>query len=334
MMKLERLFAVIDSHTAGEPTRIVIGGGTKIPGKTMLEKKDYFRENMDDIRRMLVQEPRGHADMFVAFLVPPTIDEADIGVLFMSLIGYRDTCGHATIGVTTVAVETGMVTVKEPVTEVNLDIPVGLIRTRANITDGSVESVTFRNVPSFFLGEYSIRVPELGNIKVDVAFGGHFYVLVSEKEIGVRVDKENIDELIAKGRAVLSSAEKQIKVHHPNLSVINSIIVGMIYGDPVNPKADGKNIVMTKNTVDRSPCGTGTCARMATLYAKGKLKLNEEFIHESITGGLFKGQLIQESKVGEYPAVIPEITGSAYISGFNSIVSCANDPFKNGFSLK
>ncbi|HUV57111.1 MAG TPA: proline racemase family protein [Dehalococcoidales bacterium] len=334
MMKLERLFTVVDSHTEGEPTRVVIGGGTKIPGKTMAEKRDYFRENLDHIRRMLVQEPRGHADMFVAFLVPPTTDEADVGVLFMNPIGYRDMCGHATIGVTTVVIETGMVTVKEPTTEVKLDTPAGLVRARANIIDGLVDSVTFTNVSSFFVGEYSIEAPELGNIKVDVAFGGNFFIFVSEEEMGVRVDKENVDELITKGRAVVNAAEKQIKVHHPNPSIAPSVRAVMIYGPPTNPKASGKNIVITRFSFDRSPCGTGTCARMATLYAKRKLKLNEEFIHESILGSLFKGRLIQETKVGEYTAVIPEVTGSAYISGFNTIVSCVNDPFKNGFSIK
>lgn len=333
-MKLDGFFSVVDSHTAGMPTRVVIGGGPKILGETILRKRDYFKENMDHVRRMLNQEPRGHKDMFVAYLVPPSTDEADVGVLFMTAGGYGNMCGHATIGVVTTLVEMGMVTVKEPITEVNLDTPVGLIRTKANVTDGSVNSVTFQNVPSFLVEERSIRVPELGDIEVDVAFGGNFYLFVSEEQIGVKVEQKNIEELLKKGRAVISAAEKQVKVHHPtNSSIRTSIGAVMIYGSAVNQIADGKNILVYGRGFDRSPCGTGTCARMALLYAKGKLKLNEEFIYESIIGSLFKGQLIQETKVGEYTAVIPEITGSAYITGINNIIATANDPYKNGFDI-
>lgn len=332
-MKFNRFFTVVDSHTAGNPTRVVIGGGAKIPGKTIAEKRDYFMENMDHIRRMLVEEPRGHKGMFVAFLVPPTMNEADVGVLFMGS-RYPDMCGHGTIGVTTVLIETGMVAVKESTTEINLDTPAGLVRAKAKVTDGLVDSVTFRNIPSFFIEERRIRVPDIGNIKVDVAFGGNFYVLVSEEEISVKVNKKNINELIAKGSVVKSAAEKQVKLHHPNSSIMPEIAAVMICGSPGNPKADGRNILIGRNSVfDRSPCGTGTCARMASLYAKGKLKLNEEFIHESIIGSLFKGRLIQETKVGQYAAVIPEITGSAYITGFNNIVCSANDPYKSGFFI-
>lgn len=334
-MKLDGFFSVVDSHTAGMPTRVVIGGGPKIPGETILRKRDYFKENMDHARRMLNQEPRGHKDMFVAYLVPPSTDEADVGVLFMTAGGYGNMCGHATIGVVTTLVEMGMVTVKEPITEVNLDTPAGLIRTKANITDGVVNSVTFRNVPSFFVEERSIRVPELGDIEVDVAFGGNFYLFVSDEQIGVKVEQKNLEELLKKGRAVVSAAEKQVpKPHHPTNSSITARLGSvMVCGSAVAPRADQKNILVYGRGFDRSPCGTGTCARMALLYAKGKLKLNEEFIHESIIGSLFKGRLIQETKVGEYTAVIPEITGSAYITGLNNIISSVNDPYKDGFCV-
>lgn len=337
-MKFNRLFTVVDSHTVGNPTRVVIGGGAKIPGKTMAEKRDYFMENMDYIRRMLVQEPRGHRNMAVAFLVSPTTDEADIGVLFM-LSGskgdvYPDICGHGSIGVTTVVVETGLVTVKEPITKVNLDAPAGLVRARANVSDGVVESVTVHFVPSFFIEERRIEIPELGNVKVDVAYGGVSYVLVSGEELGVKVDRENVNELVTKGMVVTNAAEKQIKLPYPELSIRPIIHGTIIYGSPVNPKADEKNIVVYGDySFDRSPCATCTCARMASLYAKGKLKLNKEFINESIIGSLFKGKLVQETKVGEYTAVIPEVTGSAYISGFNNIVCSVADPYKDGFSI-
>jgi len=336
-MKLDGFFSVVDSHTAGMPVRVVIGGGPKIPGETIVKKRDYFRENMDHARMMLNQEPRGHRDMFVAYLVPPCTDEADVGVLFMTAGGYANMCGHATIGVVTVLVEMGMVTVKEPITEVNLDTPVGLIRTRANVTDDSVNSVTFQNVPSFFVEERSIRVPELGDIEVDVdvAFGGNFYLFASAEQIGVKVEQKNLEELLNKGRGVVSAAETQVpKPHHPtNPSIRARFGAVMIYGSGIDPSADQKNILVYGRGFDRSPCGTGTCGRMASLYAKGKLKLNEEFINESIIGSLFKGRLIQETKVGEYTAVIPEITGSAYITGINNIIATANDPYKHGFDI-
>ena len=333
-MNFERFFSVIDSHTEGEPTRVVIGRGAGILGNTMAEKRDYFEQNMDHIRRMLVYEPRGHQSMFVAFLVPPTTDEADIGVLFMCELGCIDMCGHASIGVATVLIETGIIAAQGPETKINLDTPAGVVKVRANVFNGSVRSCTIRNVPCFYNGEYPVGVPALGNIKVDVAFGGNFYGFVSEDDVKTRVVKENLNELLTKGRAVLDAVQKQVKAQHPaNFSIIPRIGGIMIYGAPLNPKADAKNIVLGAKSFDRSPCGTGTSARMAILYAKGKLGLNEEFIHESIVGSLFRGKLIQETKVGEQCAVIPEVTGSAYITGFNNIVCSANDPFKDGFSL-
>lgn len=328
-MKLDRSFSVVDSHTEGMRTRVVLGGGPKIPGETITKKRDYFRQNMDHIVKMLVREPRGPTHL--AYLVPPTIDEADIGVLF----GYGNMCGHATIGVVTTLVGMGMVTVKEPVTEVNLDTPAGLVRAKANVTDGSVDSVTFQNVPAFLFETRSIRVPDIGDIEVDIAFGGNFYLFMSDEKIGVKVEQKNLEELLRIGGAVLNAAETQVpNPHHPtNPSITARLGSVMICGSAVDPRASAKNILVSRhNAFDRSPCGTGTSGRMASLYAKGKLKLNEEFIHESIIGSLFKGRLIQETKVGEYTAVIPEITGSAYITGINTIISTVNDPYKNGFS--
>ncbi len=329
-MKLDRFFSVVDSHTAGMGTRVVIGGGPKIPGETIAKKRDHFRENMDHICTMLIREPRGPS--FLAYLVPPTTDEADVGVLY----GYANMCGHATIGVVTTLVEMGMVTVKEPITEVTLDTPAGLIRAKANVTDGSVDSVTFQNVPAFLAEERSIRVPGIGDVEVDVAFGGNFYLFMSDEQIGVKVEQKNLEELLRKGRAVISAAETQVpKPHHPtNPSITAQLRSVMICGSAVDPRASAKNILVSgRGRFDRSPCGTGTSARMASLYAKGKLKLNEEFIHESIIGSLFKGRLIQETKLGEQAAVIPEITGSAYITGINNIISTVNDPYKNGFDV-
>jgi proline racemase/trans-L-3-hydroxyproline dehydratase len=341
-MKVDRFFTVVDCHTGGSSVRLVIGGGPKIPGKTMAEKRDYFRENMDHIRQMLTNEPRGHRGVFLAYLVPPARDEADVGLLFMAsgeevtLDTYHDIVGHASISATTALVELGMVAVKEPITEVNIDTPAGLLRARAKFSDGLVDSVTlnFADVPSFFIEKRRIKVPGLGDIQVDVAFGGLFMIFVSEEEIGVKLDKKNINELVVKGMLLKSAAQEQIKLYHPNPSITRVCNDAIIYGPPTNPKAHEKTIdIYGSSSFDRSPSGTTTCCRMATLYAKGKLKLNEEFIPESIVGSLFRGRLIQETKVGEYAAVVPEVTGSAYIYGFSSIVCSVNDPFRGGFYI-
>jgi proline racemase len=338
VVRFERFLPAIDTHTGGNPTRVVIGGGENIPGKTMAEKRDYFVNNLDHIRAMLVEEPRGHKDMYAAFLLPATRNDADYGVLYMSggpkEVGYHDMCGHGSIGVATVLVETGMVTVNEPITEVNLDTPAGLILTKVAVNNGSVQNVTIRNVPSFFIEERKIMVPDIGNINLDVAFGGEFYVFISEDEMGIKLVKENISELIIKGMRVKKVAGNKVKLYSPNSSVRPVLSGVMIYGSPTNPVAHGKNLVVYgSSSFDRSPCGTGTSARMASLYEKGKLKLKEEFVHESIIGSLFRAKLVEEMEMGEHRAVIPEITGSAYITGFSNFVCSANDPHKYGFFL-
>lgn len=341
-MKIDRFFSVVDCHTGGSNVRLVVGGGPKISGKTMAEKRDYFKENMDHVRQMLTHEPRGHRGVFVAYLVPPTTDKADVGLLFMSSGEeatpslYPDAVGHASIGATTALIELGMVAAKEPITEVNIDTAAGLLLARAEFSDGLVHSVTlsFANVPSFFIGERRIKVPGLGNIQVDVAFGGLFMIFVSAEDIGVKLDKKNINELVAKGILLLGAAQEQIELHHPDPDITRVFNDTIIYGPPTNPKAHEKTIdIYGSGSFDRCPSGTVTCCRMATLYAKGKLKLNEEFIPESIVGSLFRGQLIKETKVGEYAAVVPEVTGSAYICGFNNIVCSVNDPFRRGFYI-
>jgi proline racemase/trans-L-3-hydroxyproline dehydratase len=338
-MKVERFFSVVDSHTAGMPTRVVIGGGPKIPGKTMIEKRNYFRDNLDSARLMLTREPRGgKVRTWVAYLVSPTLAEADAGVILMNGHGYGNMCGHAIIGIVTTLVEMGMVPVKEPVTEVTLELPAGLIRTRANVTNGVLNSVTFQNIPAFLVGEYKVSIPELGDIEVDVdvAFGGNFYLYVSAEQLGVKVEQKNLDELQRRVKALISAADSQVpKPQHPTNSDVRARLGAvMICGTPVAPEADQKNILTGgRPGFDRSPCGTGTCGRMAALYAKGKLRLNEEFVNESIIGSIFRGRLIQEVKVGQYTAVIPEVTGSAYITGINSIISTADDPFKDGFDI-
>jgi proline racemase len=325
----------IDSHTMGEPTRIVIGGIPNIPGSTMADKKIYLEEHMDYIRTALMREPRGHRDMFGSILTSSINPEADYGIVFMDGGGYLNMCGHGSIGAVTAAIETGIVPAVEPITTVKFDAPAGFITARATMQDKVVQSVTIRNVPAFlYMADARINVPGIGEITLDISFGGSFFAIVSAKALSLKVEPKNIDALIKTGMAILKAANEQIKVQHPELTHIKSIDLVEIYDDPTNLEADYKNVVIFGDgQADRSPCGTGTCAKMATLYAKGKLPLNREFVYESIIGTMFKGVLVGITKVGDFDAVTPEITGAAYITGFNQFVIDPADPLKFGFFL-
>lgn len=321
-MRFARSIMAVDSHTMGEPTRIVTGGVPNIPGKTMADKKAYLETQMDHVRTALMHEPRGHRDMFGSILTNPIHDEADFGIVFMDGGGYLNMCGHGSIGAVTVAVETGMVDAVEPVTQVAFDAPAGLIKARARVEKGVVKSVTIRNVPAFLYKEnVTVNVPEIGGIKLDISFGGSFFALVDAKELGIKVTPANVDKLIKAGMAVMKAANSQIQVQHPELAHIRTIDLVEIYDEPTHPEADYKNVVIFGDgQADRSPCGTGTSAKMAALYAKGKLALNKEFVYESIIGTLFRGRLVENIRVGDFSAVVPEITGSAYITGFHQFV--------------
>ncbi|MBA7613363.1 Proline racemase [subsurface metagenome] len=336
-IKLSNSIFVIDSHTAGQSTRIVVGGLPKIQGESVVEQRDYVRSKLDYIRTLLCQEPRGHPGMYGAILTKPGNKEADFGMIFYGNIGYDDMCGHGTIGITTVLIETNMVPWEEPITEVKLEAPAGLIRVKAKVTDGKVKSVSLVNVPAFlYKKDVTIGVPGYGEVKGDIAFGGNWYFYVNAKDIGLRVRSENVDDLNKAGEAIRNEFNKQFELVHPTDRNISRKLLGVSFIDsPVkNKDADQSNAMILGRLVDRSPCGTGTCGRMAVLFTRNKLGLNEDFVNESITGSTFLGRLIEKTKVGEYPAVVPEITGSAYITGFNHIILDPDDPIgSKGFLL-
>lgn len=334
-MRFTRTLMAIDSHTMGEPTRIIVGGVPHVPGKTMADKRAYLEEKMDHVRTAIMHEPRGHRDMFGSILTSPVNDDADFGIVFMDGGGYLNMCGHGSIGAVTVAIETGIVPAVEPETNVTFDAPAGLIKARAAVEKGVVKSVTIRNVPAFLYKEdVTVDVPRLGKIKMDISFGGSFFALVDVKELGLKVCPANVDQLVKAGMAIRDAANEQIHIEHPELKHITTIDLVEIYDQPTHPEAHYKNVVIFGDgQADRSPCGTGTSAKMATLYAKRKLALNQEFVYESIIGTLFRGRLVDTAKVGEFAAVVPEITGSAYITGFNQFVIDPNDPVKHGFTL-
>ena len=332
---VKRTIVTVESHTAGEPTRIIIGGIPHVPGRNMMEKKEYFRKNLDFLRTALMWEPRGHRDMFGALLVAPCDDEADLGVIFLDCDGYLDMCGHGSLGVMTMAVEIGMVESVEPITKVNLDTPAGLVRGEVVVRNGSIESATLRNVPSFLYESTSLRVPEIGEVPLDIAFGGNFYALVSAEHIGVEISITNSAELIRAGLMVKETVNREIKIQHPEKPEINQVMGTHIYGKPTHPEAHVRNFtVFGDGSVDRSPCGTGTSAHIAMLYAKGQLKLNELSVHESIIGTTFSARAAEEVVVGDYKAITPEISGRAYITGICTWTIDPADPVKHGFLLR
>jgi proline racemase len=321
---------LIDSHTQGEPLRLVVGGLPKIPGNSMVEKNDYVKSKMDYIRHFICNEPRGHSGMFAAILTEPCSKEAEFGVIYFGHVGYAPMCGHGTIAIGTILVDSGMVRVKEPFTEFTLETPAGLIRVKVKVEHGKAKSAAFINVPAFLYKEdLIIDVPSYGKIKGDVAYGGNWFFYVDSKEVDVRVRSENINELIKAGIAIKAEINKKFEFVHPTNPQAPRELRGVsIIDSPVKHKeAHQNNVQVEGEFFDRSPCGTATSARVASLFAKGRLGLNEDFINESITGTVFYGRAIEEVKVGDYRGVIPQISASACITGFNHLVLDSDDPF-------
>lgn len=333
-MKTQRTLFTVESHTMGEPLRCIVGGIPNIKGKTMMEKKENFRENYDYIRKALMLEPRGHKDMFGSLITAPTMPEADYGVIFMHGQGFHNMCGHGTIATSTIAIETGMVEVKEPVTIIRQEAPAGLVTIKAQVKDGRAEKISFENVPAFlYKRDVTVKVPDFHDIKMDISFGGSFFAVVNHEQLGIEICPENATKLTNIGMAIIEAANQQIEVVHPELPDINTIDLCEIYGPAKSEDADMQNITIFDNQVDRSPCGTGTCAKLATLYAKGELAIGEEFRYESVVNTKFTGKVLGETKVGDYPAILPEITGSAYITGYSQFMIDQEDPVKYGFTL-
>ncbi|MBU5678211.1 proline racemase [Alkaliphilus sp. MSJ-5] len=335
-MNFVKSIHAIDSHTMGEPTRMVVGGIPNIPGNTMAAKKAFLEREMDEIRTTIMHEPRGHNDMFGSIVLAPTHEEADFGIIFMDGGGYLNMCGHGSIGAITVAVETGMVEKKEPFTEVVMDTPAGLIRGKAKVEKGKVKEVSIVNVPAFlYKQDVKIIVPEIGEVVLDISFGGSFFAIVNAKQLKTTIEPKNTQRLVDIGLKIREIINNTVEIKHPLLDHIKTVDLVEIYDDPVHKEADYRNVVIFgQGQVDRSPCGTGTSAKLATLYSKGQIKVDEPFVYESILGTIFKGRVIGTTKVGEYEAIIPEITGSAFITGFNQFVVSPDDPVKTGFILK
>jgi proline racemase len=340
-MRLTRMVNTIDSHTAGEGTRLVVSGLPAIRGRTMLEKMAYAQQHLSWLPGWLLREPRGHKDLFGAVLVPPCHPEADAGVLFMDNVRYEPACGHSTIGVAASLLATGSIPIIEPETRLRLDTPAGLVETCVRIDRGAVEAISFDHVPAFvFRRDVPVRLEDVGELVVDVVFGGNFFVLVDVIANGLNLALVPTEAayLARLGMRILAAVNEVVAVRHPDLPDLDRIIDLRFYASSADGDKCSRNVVILgDHMVDRSPCGTGTCAEMALRYARGELGPGQEFVAESILGTRFSGQVIEETVVGRdeetYSAVRPRVTGNAHITGFCQFVLHVGDPFPEGFLI-
>jgi proline racemase len=334
-MRFRRVISAVDSHTEGEPARVVTGGVPPIPGKTFQEKWQWARENLEDLRTMLMFEPRGGSHYSGSIITEPSTPGADFGIIFIEVSGFLPMCGHGTIATATVLLETGMVAAKEPVTELALDTPAGLVKAAARVEDGIVRDVTIQNVPAFVIRkDLVVDVPRLGKVSLDIAFGGNFYAIVQAGPLGLELTPECYRQVIDYGNLIREAIYEQVEIQHPENPAINRCSHVRFIGAPRDPRATTRNTVLySAEGIDRSPCGTGTSAEMAYRHVRGLQKVGEEFVSESIIGSLFYGKLVAETMVGPYPAVVPTIRGSAYITGLQQFVLDPRDPWQKGFYL-
>jgi len=334
-MRFERVISTIDAHAAGEPLRIITAGLPPLQGGTVLERRRYMAEHYDDIRRTLLFEPRGHADMYGAVLTPPVTPGADFGVLFLTNEGYSTMCGHGVIALTTVLLETGMIARREPRTEVVYDSPAGLIRASAALEDGRVTAVAFRNVPAFRYADGLDLATSAGRVRADVTYGGAFYALVDAADVGFEILPENAAALTRLGMEIKRAVDHEIEVVHPDEPELRGIY-GTIFSEPPRTAGgDGRNItIYAEGAVDRSPCGTGTSAKLACLYADGRISRGQPYVHESVIGTTFTGRVLEETSVGSYPAVETEIAGRGFLTGFQQFVVDPEDVTAGGFLVR
>jgi proline racemase len=330
-LRTSRQIHAVDSHTEGMPTRVVVGGVGVLPGETMAQRRLHFLEHMNDLRTFLMCEPRGHEAMSGALLQPPIHPEADFGVIYMDVEGSVPVCGHGAMGVATVLVETGMVEVREPVTVIRLDTPSGLVVAEVEVRDGSALRVSVSGVPSFLAGkDLEIEVPGFGEVTYDLAYGGNYSAILDLEQLGLPFTRDAGRQILEAGLAVVAAiSEKQPPVHPLGEPA------AFRHAHLVAPGATGLHsrhaMVISPGFFDRSPCGTGTAARMAQLHARGLLRLETDFVNESFLGSNFTGRLLEETAVGDVNAVVPRISGRAWVTGTAQYSLDPGDVFPDGF---
>ncbi len=345
--RLGRRIRAIDLHAAGEPGRVIVGGVDGVPGTSMYEAMVWLREHRDDLRLAMLREPRGYPAANCNLVLPSTLPEAAAGYVIMEQVEYPGMSGTNTMCVVTALLETGIVPMTEPVTDLTLEAPAGLIRVRAACSDGKVTSVTFRNVPAFVAHlDAVVEVPHLGSVTVDVAYGGMFYVIASAEVFGLRLTPDEGADIVRITEMVKAAANEQLPAVHPEQPGFAGITIGQLSGPAHDPANSMRNVVTVSTgtldwerpatwtgAIDRSPCGTGTSARMATLHARGRLAVGDAFRHEGILGTVFTGRIVEETAVGLYPGIVPTISGQAWITGIADYVVDPTDPFPSGFAI-
>ncbi|HEY9258293.1 4-hydroxyproline epimerase [Chitinophaga sp.] len=329
-----KTFFCIDAHTCGNPVRLVAGGGPILRGNNMMEKRLHFLQEFDWIRKGLMFEPRGHDMMSGSILYPPSDEANDIGVLYIETSGCLPMCGHGTIGTVTIAIEQGLITPKVP-GKLRLETPAGLVLVDYVQEGKKVKSVKLTNVKSFLAAEHlEVTCPDLGTLHVDVAYGGNFYAIVDPQENFGGLENYTADQLISWSRELRKRLNEKYTFVHPENEHIKGLSHLLWTGATISPEATARNAVFYGDkAIDRSPCGTGTSARMAQWYAKGKLRKGDRFIHESIIGSQFNGTIEEETTIAGKPAIVPGIEGWAMVTGYNTIILDDDDPYVHGFQV-
>ena len=333
-MRLERVLHTVDAHCEGEASRVVVGGVLGVPGKTMYERKLWLQRNHDELRRQLLFEPRGQPALSAVLLLAPCDPAAHLGYIIMEGADYPPMSGTNTINAVTVALETGIVPMREPTCELVLDTPAGRVVATAACRDGKCESVTFDNVPCFTTHlDTAVEVPELGTATVDIAYGGHFFAFVRAADHGLEIVPEQAGHLAELGERIKSAAAGQLELSHPELPEAGEL--GFVtWTGPPRAGGDGRNAtVVSPGRLDRSPCGTATCARMAILARRGLLPDRRPYLHESILSTMFRGEIVGRARVGDHDAVVPRITGRSWIYATSQIAVDPSDPLPTGYTL-
>ncbi len=346
MRRLQTITAV-EAHAEGEPGRVIVAGAPSLPGNTVFEKMQYMQAHEDRIRKRMLREPRGQPALCANLIVPPCHPDADAGFIIMEQTEYPPMSGSNTICVVTVLLETGILPMIEPVTDLTLEAPAGLIKVRADCIDGKVTRVTFRNVPAFAVHlDAPLDVPDLGRIKVDLAWGGMFYVMADADALGVSLEAENGAQIVQTSERILAAAREQLPVSHPDNPAITGPTISQLFGAPSATGTHGRNAVTVSTggfdpnrphalpgTLDRSPCGTGTCARMAVLHARGMLEVGQDYVHAGPLGTTFTGRIEEVTRVAGQMAILPTLSGQGWIYGKTDYTLDPTDPFPEGFTI-
>lgn len=346
-MQVSRMITAVEAHAEGEPGRVITGGVPPVPGASVFEKMQWMQDNADHLRLMMLREPRGHPALCCNLLVPPCDPRADAGVIIMEQTEYPPMSGSNMICVVTVLLETGILPMAEPETRLTLETPAGLIAVRASCRDGKVTRVAFRNVPAFALHlDAAIEVPGLGTARVDIAWGGMFYVIAEAAQFGLQIGPDTGADMVRVSEALRAAAAEQLPVAHPENAALTGPTISQLTGPSSAPGIDGVSAVTVSTgrpdptrphaltgVLDRSPCGTGTCAKLACMSARGQIAPGVAYVNAGPLGTTFTGEIVGLTRVGPYPAILPRLSGQGWITGTAEWTLDPSDPFPEGYAI-